>query len=137
MLQLSSRLSVLALALIPISLSSALPYYSQPQRLAKDGVPLPRLDKRATAENYVAYAVAAIDQIETWYDAPTGIWASTWWNSANVITTLADFQNCLPSMISSITDLVFPTTLAKAPSYDGCTGFLDGFYDDELWWVLA
>jgi uncharacterized protein YyaL (SSP411 family) len=40
-------------------------------------------------------------------------------------------------MVDSITAQVFPTTLAKAPSSSGYTGFLDGFYDDELWWVLA
>ena len=50
---------------------------------------------------------------------------------------LADFQDYFPSMVDSITAQVFPTTLAKAPSYNGYAGFLDGFYDDELWWVLA
>jgi uncharacterized protein YyaL (SSP411 family) len=30
-----------------------------------------------------------------------------------------------------------PTTLAKAPLFDKYTGFLNGFYDDELWWTLA
>jgi uncharacterized protein YyaL (SSP411 family) len=137
MLRLSTGLRVLALLLTTVDFSSALPHHSQHQRLAKDGVQLPRLDKRATTENYVAYAVAGIDQMMTWYNGATGLWSSAWWNSANVITMLADFQNYFPSSVDSITASVFPTTLANAPSYDGYTGFLNGFYDDELWWVLA
>jgi hypothetical protein len=54
-----------------------------------------------------------------------------------VVTTLADFQEHFPSMVESITAQVFPTTLAKAPSSSGNTNFLNGFYDDELWWALA
>jgi uncharacterized protein YyaL (SSP411 family) len=50
---------------------------------------------------------------------------------------LADFQDYFPSYVDSITDQVFPTTLAQAPTFDGYAGFLNGFYDDELWWVLA
>lgn len=139
MLQLSSGLRVLALLLATVNFSSALPHHPQPQRLAKDGVALPTLNKRATvtAQNYVAYAVAGIDQMQTWYDASTGLWSSAWWNSANAITMLADFQEYFPSYVDSITSQVFPTTLAQAPSFDGYTGFLDGFYDDELWWALA
>lgn len=54
-----------------------------------------------------------------------------------MLTTLADFAEHFPSQIDHITDQVFPTTLAKAESAFGFTGFLNGFYDDELWWTLA
>ncbi|KAH8602379.1 glycoside hydrolase [Bisporella sp. PMI_857] len=73
----------------------------------------------------------------TWYNAATGLWDGAWWNSANVITTLANFAEQFPNEIKHITDQVFPTTLEKAPKAYGFTGFLNGFYDDELWWVLA
>lgn len=135
LLWLPARLRLVALLLTTSAFSSALPHHSQ--LLTKDELQLPHLDKRATAQDYVAYAVAGIDQMQTWYDAATGLWASAWWNSANAITTLADFQEYFPTMVDSITAQVFPTTLAKAPSYNGYTGFLNGFYDDELWWVLA
>ena len=100
---------------------------------------LPRypLDRRATQTDYVAYAVAASNQMQTWYDAATGLWGGAWWNSANVLTTLADFAEHFPNSINHITDQVFPTTLAKAPEAYGFDGFLNGFYDDELWWALA
>lgn len=95
------------------------------------------LSRRATQADYVAYAIAASNQMQTWYDAATGLWAGAWWNSANVLTTIADFAERFPSQIDDITNQVFPTTLAKAPGAYGFSGFLNGFYDDELWWTLA
>ena len=50
---------------------------------------------------------------------------------------LADFQEHFPSDVKPITDSVFPNTLAKAPKNAGFPGFVNGYYDDELWWVLA
>ena len=125
-LQLSAGLRVLALLLTTADLSSARPHNS------------PRLEREAlTTQDYVSYAVAGIDQLQTWYDATTGLWGNAWWNSANVITMLADFQEKFPSSVESITSRVFPTTLTKTPAFHGHTGFLNGFYDDELWWALA
>jgi hypothetical protein len=137
MLHLSAGLRVLILLSTTINFSSALPHHFPPQRLTRDGVQLPRLDKRATAQDYVDYAVAGIDQMQTWYDSATGLWSQDWWNSANALTMLADFQEYFPSYVEPITSNVFPTTLAKAPLFDKYTGFLNGFYDDELWWTLA
>ena len=44
------------------------------------------LSTRATKTEYVAYAVAGINQMMTWYDAATGLWQEAWWPSANVVT---------------------------------------------------
>lgn len=48
---------------------------------------------RATdAQTYVDRAYAGIDRLNAdWYNAATGIWDNAWWNSANALTTLADF----------------------------------------------
>lgn len=94
-----------------------------------------RINKRATQIDYVDYAVAGINQLQTWYSSSTGLWSGAWWNSANAITMLADFQEYFPAQAEPITSYVFPTTLAQAPNM--FAGFLNGFYDDELWWVLA
>ncbi|KAH6662106.1 glycoside hydrolase [Halenospora varia] len=75
--------------------------------------------------------------MQTWYSASTGLYSNQWWPSANVITMLADFQEYYPSQAKPTTDQVFPTTLAKAPGAGGFPGFVNGFYDDELWWVMA
>ena len=93
------------------------------------------LGRRGTTDQYVAYAAAGIDQLQTWYDASKGLWGNAWWNSANVLTMLADFQACFPEKAIPTTDLVFPTTLAQAQKT--FPKFINGFYDDELWWVLA
>ncbi|EFX05597.1 glycoside hydrolase, family 76 [Grosmannia clavigera kw1407] len=48
----------------------------------------PRADSRA----YTAQTVSAISTLQGWYDEADGLWNGTgWWNSANLLTTLADF----------------------------------------------
>ena len=87
----------------------------------------------AQANGDVAKAVAALQK---WYTPATGIYSSTgWWNSANAITTLANYsrmaktEEFLP---------VFANTLQKAQiGPDGAVGFLNKYYDDEGWWALA
>lgn len=48
----------------------------------------------ASPQDYTEHAVSAIQTLNAqWYDAATGIWDGAWWNSANVLTTLADFTS--------------------------------------------
>jgi len=81
----------------------------------------------------VAKAVAALQK---WYTPATGIYSSTgWWNSANAITTLANY-----SRVAKTKEFlpVFANTLEKAQTGpDGAVGFLNKYYDDEGWWALA
>ncbi|PBP16816.1 glycosyl hydrolase [Diplocarpon rosae] len=127
--------SLIALLAVALTLSHAHP--------APQSLPEPQffqigdrhLTSRATKNDYVAYAVAGINQMHVWYDAATGLWQNAWWPSANVVTMLADFYEFFPHMAKGTTDQVFPTTLAMAPKT--FPGFINGFYDDELWWVLA
>jgi hypothetical protein len=141
----STALRVLTVLFTTIHVSFALPHnalsspnFPHAAPLSPNFQPLTsRLNRRATAKDYVAYASAAIDQMQTWYSASTGLWSNAWWSSANVVTMLADFQEYFPSQAEPTTNLVFPTTLKQAPANPGYAGFLDGFYDDELWWVLA
>jgi predicted alpha-1,6-mannanase (GH76 family) len=110
--------------------------------LAAVAVALPRNPtatpaKGATKVEYVNRAISAVDQMQTWYDTQTGLWQNAWWNSANALTTLADFQASQPDAIESITGVVFPNTLSHAPANPGYANFLDQYYDDELWWALA
>lgn len=93
------------------------------------------LQSRANKQQYVAYAVAGINQMQTWYNAANGLWSNAWWNSANVITMLADFYEYFPDNAKGITNQVFPTTFTQAQNT--FKGFINDYYDDELWWVLA
>lgn len=94
------------------------------------------LEGRASRLTYANEAVAGIQVMHKWYGA-NGLWDNHWWNSANVITMLADFQAFSPGQVSGYTSTIYPTTLANAPSWGGFTGFINDYYDDELWWCLA
>ncbi|KAL2073910.1 hypothetical protein VTL71DRAFT_11236 [Oculimacula yallundae] len=94
-----------------------------------------RLSTRATRTEYVSYAVAGINQMMVWYNAANGLWSNAWWPSANVVTMLANFHEYFPDMAKGITDTVFTTTFAMAEKT--FPGYINGFYDDELWWVIA
>ncbi|KAF4628252.1 hypothetical protein G7Y89_g9898 [Cudoniella acicularis] len=135
---LSTPARALAIIFTLISISQALPHPSPEASNPSSSQQLSRrLNRRATPTDYVDYAVAGINQMQTWYSASTGLYSNAWWNSANVITMLADFQDYFPSQAEPTTNSVFPTTLANAPGGGGFPGFINGYYDDELWWALA
>jgi predicted alpha-1,6-mannanase (GH76 family) len=89
-------------------------------------------DTAAVAER----TARAIEVLQQWYTPGTGLYTSTgWWNSANAITTLANY-----SRVSHSTKYlpVFSNTLEAAQKgKDGAPGFLNKYYDDEGWWALA
>lgn len=48
----------------------------------------------ASAQVYTDHAYTAIKALNSeWYDIYTGLWDEAWWNSANVLTTLAEFAS--------------------------------------------
>ena len=113
------------------------------------------------------HAASAIDTLLEWYDPDTGLWRSTgWWNSANILNVLANF-NLFESFLNKTIRNVFNTTFVQAPLHnptvvktrtlnfiDSYTtwpatlsptavvlttpySFVNYFYDDEGWWALA
>jgi predicted alpha-1,6-mannanase (GH76 family) len=119
-------------------------------------------------EDRLANAQTAANVLIKWYSHTSGLWNTTgWWNSANVLTTLANLEQLKESSsynFSSIADNTFvraPTSnTAVLKTLDAaslpCThywpalppefalsdlhrphGFLNGYYDDEGWWALA
>ena len=112
-----------------------------------------------------SHAVAAIKTLQQWYNENTGLWETTgWWNSANILTALADFT-ALDSSLNNLTYDVFDNTYNKAQLANikvtkimtphtvhsqtfakwsaesehvaGFPGFHNDYYDDEAWWALA
>ncbi len=62
--------------------------------------------------SYAQRANLAIQSLQKWYDLQTGLYKTTgWWNSANVITTLADYSK---GTQSDNYDYIFSNTLAAA-----------------------
>jgi hypothetical protein len=106
-----------------------------------------KLGKRDTLQAaYTSYADAGIKEMLTFYNSALGLFGNTdasgkftaqWWNSANVITMLADYESSFPGRNPEVLT-IFSNTLAVATSPFSPRGsFLNTFYDDELWWALA
>jgi predicted alpha-1,6-mannanase (GH76 family) len=77
--------------------------------------------------------LAGIDKLQTWYTQSTGLYQTTgWWNSANVLTMLADYS--LVAHTASY-NTVFSNSFQQAQKTN--SGFLNNYYDDEGWWALA
>ncbi|VUC25345.1 unnamed protein product [Clonostachys rosea] len=122
------------------------------------------LTHAATADDYVSYTVKGIESMNSaWYDVPTGIWNAAWWNSANTLTTYADFASLRldeanklniggymrntftnaqktsvkTSKVYQANGLVKSTDKLGGVAARGFANFLNEFYDDEGWWALA
>jgi predicted alpha-1,6-mannanase (GH76 family) len=70
------------------------------------------------------------------YNATTGVWDNMWWESANLISALADFS-ALDASYEPIYYSTYASTYSNAPTSQGFPNFLDEYYDDEGWWGLA
>jgi predicted alpha-1,6-mannanase (GH76 family) len=96
---------------------------------------VPKADVSAHSESntWAQRSSLAIHSLQSWYDEQTGLYRTTgWWNSANAITTLADYSRVTGSREF---DSVFRNTLSAAQKTS--PGFINRFYDDEGWWALA
>ncbi|KAL9126009.1 MAG: hypothetical protein Q9217_004873 [Psora testacea] len=117
---------------------------------------------------YLANAAAGIATLQQWYNVTSGLWDTTgWWQSANVLTVVADYAVIEPRFLSEAQIVfentytqsqktsarienmpsplgVLPNSIApKLPMYHkhmkvtGFDGFINDYYDDEGWWALA
>lgn len=79
-------------------------------------------------------AGAGIQTLQTWYVQGSGVYASPagWWNAANSITALADYEQVTAS--TTYNSVIANTFTAAQSSH---TNFLDMYYDDDGWWALA
>ena len=88
---------------------------------------------------YLQESGDAVRTLQTWYDPSTGLYKTTgWWNSANAITMLVDYERVSKSTeYNSVLANTF--TAAQMTSEDKKTraGFLNKYLDDEGWWALA
>ncbi|KAF2771301.1 Six-hairpin glycosidase [Teratosphaeria nubilosa] len=92
----------------------------------------------ARQPGYASNAVTAAATLQSdWYDESTGLWGgmSLWWNSANVVTMLANIVKA-DRNYKSTTSAIVSTVFTTAKATNGGT-WTNGFYDDEGWWALA
>jgi hypothetical protein len=112
------------------------------------------------ADDARSRAQDALNTLQDWYNAGTGLWDTCgWWNGANVMTTIADLA-LVDSSVMDTASYVFNNTLIMAPPQNPHPGpevktnyardlttrvnsavnaseWLDSAYDDDGWWALA
>lgn len=105
-------------------------------------IPLPE----NTPEDHDSRTVQAINTLQrTWYNQSTGLWAHMWWNSANCLTTIANYHGTEPVETSFINsaEKIYQTTfqgglnLAEPNTHKIPGSWTNDFYDDEAWWALT
>jgi predicted alpha-1,6-mannanase (GH76 family) len=83
--------------------------------------------------DYRAAARAGIAVLQRWYSRRTGLWKTTgWWNSANALTAVISYTRYTgdESYLG-----VIENTFTRARRRNA--GFINEFFDDNLWWALA
>jgi predicted alpha-1,6-mannanase (GH76 family) len=86
------------------------------------------------ALGYLQEAGAGIKTLQSWYVQSSGLYAAParWWNAANSITVLADYEQITGS--AAYNSVIANTFTAAQSSH---ANFANEFYDDEGWWALA
>jgi predicted alpha-1,6-mannanase (GH76 family) len=88
----------------------------------------------APTSTYSQQAGAAIVTLQQWYSRSSGLYASPtgWWNAANAITVLGDYEQVTGS---GAYDSDIANTFTAAQSLH--PNFVNDYYDDDGWWALA
>jgi len=90
--------------------------------------------------DYRAAAAAGIRTLQRWYSPRTGLWKTTgWWNSANALTAVIGYTQSTGDR--SYLDVVENTFTRAQRGFIKVQrrkpGFINDFFDDNLWWALA
>ena len=86
------------------------------------------------AQSYTQQAASGIQTLQQWYLPSSGLYASPsgWWNSANSITALANYERV--SGDTSYYSVIANTFTAAQGAH---ANFVNDYYDDNGWWALA
>ncbi|KAI9642669.1 hypothetical protein NHQ30_008400 [Ciborinia camelliae] len=116
-----------------------------PTKIQRDVTSLVDRATELTRSDYQTAALNAINTLQkNYWNANAGLWGQTdssgkfndhWWNSANILTMMADYYEKFPTTATWMPAL-FATVLTNAPAF-AYHNFINDYYDDELWWVLA
>jgi predicted alpha-1,6-mannanase (GH76 family) len=87
---------------------------------------------------YDGKAQAAAQELQTYYDSPTGLFNTTgWWNSANALDAIIDYMEITGSRtyMSDVSNTFAKAVDEAPPPTPG--NFIDTAYDDTQWWALT
>ncbi len=84
---------------------------------------------------YRKQATYGVQTLQQWYSQSSGLYASPsgWWNAANAITMLANYERIAGDR--TYESSVIANTFTKAQNT--ANNFLNPYDDDEGWWALA
>ncbi len=96
-------------------------------------------------DNYQLYAKTTLDTLQNWYDKETGLYETTsWWNAANALTAIIDYSKITGSknylnVIDNSFEICkeFEVEMPDTNNNWICKNFINDYYDDEGWWILA
>lgn len=105
-----------------------------PAACGSDTVTALDIPKDAT---YLQQAAAAVHALQSWYSHDTGLYAAPagWWNSANAITAIANYERVANDR--SLLPVIANTFTAAQSGSTGHPGFTNKYFDDTGWWGLA
>ncbi|KAH6618882.1 glycosyl hydrolase [Boeremia exigua] len=87
--------------------------------------------------DYARDAESAIKLLQDkWYNAETGLWSDMWWQSGNIVETIARFGIQDADFKQAAIDIV-SNTYDKSPNQKGYNNWKNDFYDDEGWWAMG
>jgi predicted alpha-1,6-mannanase (GH76 family) len=88
----------------------------------------------STSSSYSQQAGSAIVVLQRWYSPSSGVYASPtgWWNAANAITALGDYEQVTGNKAY---EPVLANTFTEARAQHA--NFVNEYYDDDGWWALA
>lgn len=95
---------------------------------------IPPMNNGAGDTTYAQQAGTGIQALQLWYSTSSGLYASPsgWWNAANSITVLGDYE--MVTGDRSYVPVLANTFTAAQQSH---ANFTNQYFDDSGWWALA
>jgi predicted alpha-1,6-mannanase (GH76 family) len=90
--------------------------------------------------DYGRAASAGIGVLQSWYSPRTGLWKTTgWWNSANALTAVIRYTKSTGdrSYLEVVENTFTRAQRGFVKVQRRKPGFINDFFDDNLWWALA
>ena len=97
-------------------------------------------DDEGEGRDYRAAAAAGMGVLQEWYSRRTGLWRTTgWWNAANALTAVIRYTEATGDLAHLP---VIGNTFTRGQRGLGKltrrrAGFINEYFDDNLWWALA
>ncbi|KAI5304431.1 hypothetical protein KEM56_006500, partial [Ascosphaera pollenicola] len=91
----------------------------------------------SNAESYHSNAICTADYLLQLFDSATGLWHGDFWQSANILSAVADIFELDSSYHAAHGNSIFSTAYENAPKSSGYAGFHNKFNDDVGWWAVA